>query len=117
MTDMSRLPESLAAWGGKDFSATLKREIMSLGVLRTLLARCINRFGAIDDPITVMVLGADDRGKSIEARMFILFSLVEMSYHCPVGHVADSVFCACGVTAHIDKSNAETTFVAASDAE
>lgn len=116
MTDLFRLPESMAAWGREDFSTTLKREIISLGVLRLMLARHTNRLGSIDDPITVMVLGADERGEIVEARVSVLFTVTGTAYCCPVGHVEDSICCSCEVTMLIDKSNAEATFLTIGDA-
>ena len=57
MTDLVRLPETLAAWGTPDFVTTLKREIETLDTLRLALTRRMNGFGTIDEPITVMMLG------------------------------------------------------------
>jgi hypothetical protein len=34
-----------------------------------LLARRMNGFGSFDEPVTAMVLGADDQGEFIEARI------------------------------------------------
>ena len=57
MTDVFRLPKALAAWGTADFITTLKREVEVHSAVRAALARSMNGFGAIDEPITVMMLG------------------------------------------------------------
>lgn len=111
MTDVFRLPEALAAWGTADFISTLKREIEAFGALRLVLAQCLNGFGAVDDLITVMVLGADDGGEAIEVRMTLLYLVTETAYCCPVGQLEDKVHGACEMMVRIDKTGAEALFI------
>lgn len=110
MTDVFRLPEALAAWGTADFITSLKREVGVHSAVRTALARRMNGFGTIDEPITVMVLGADDHGEIIEARITLLYTITETVYRCPDCSAEDVVHGACEVTVQIDKKTAATTF-------
>lgn len=111
MTDMFRLPEALAVWGSADFITTLKREIETLDTLRLALTRRMNGFGAIDEPITVIVLGADDHGEIIEARITILYTVTERAYRCPDCSGEDVVHGACEMTVRVDKRTAVTAFL------
>jgi len=111
MTDLVRLPETLAAWGTPDFVTTLKREIETLDTLRLALTRRMNGFGTIDEPITVMVLGADDQGELIEARIIILNMVTETVYRCPDCSGEDIVHGACELTVRVDKRTAAATFL------
>lgn len=77
---MFRLPEALAAWGTAEFITTLKSELEALGEQRLVLAPCVNGFGTISDPITAMVLGVDDLGEAIEARIAFLYTVIEAAY-------------------------------------
>ena len=110
MTDAFRLPEALAAWSTEHFIATLKREVKVHSAVRAVLARCMNGFGTIDEPITVMVLGADDQGEIIEARITILYTVTETVYRCPDCSGEDVVHGACEMTIRIDKTSAEALF-------
>jgi hypothetical protein len=109
--DVFWLPKALAAWGTADFIATLKREVEVHSALHAALARSINVFSAIDEPITVTVLGADDQGEIIEARITILYTVIETVYRCPdcTGENVDHG--ACEMTVRIDKRTAATTFL------
>jgi hypothetical protein len=111
MTDVFWLPKALAAWGTADFITTLKREVEVHGVLRAALARRMNGFGAIDEPITVLVLGADDQGEIIETRITILYTATETVYRCPGCSGEDVVHGACEMTVLIDKKIAVATFL------
>jgi hypothetical protein len=111
MTGVSRFPEALAAWGTPDFITTLKREIEMLDTLRLALARRMNGFGAIDEPITVMVLGANDQGEIIEARITTLYTVTGTVYRCPDCTGEDVVHGACEMTVRIDKRTAAATFL------
>lgn len=111
MTDVFRFPEILAAWGTADFITTLKREVGLHSVVRAALARRMNGFGSIDEPITVMVLGADDLGEIIEARITLLYTVTETVYRCPDCSGEDTVQGACEMTVHIDKKTAVSTFL------
>ena len=111
MTDVFRLPEALAAWGSADFITTLKREIETLDTLRLALTRRMNGFGAIDEPITTMVLRADDQGEIIEVRATILYTVTETVYRCPDCSGEDVVHGACEMTVLIDKRTAVTAFL------
>lgn len=111
MTDVFRLPKALAAWGTADFITTLKREVEVHSAVRAALARRMNGFGAIDEPITAMVLGVDDRGEAIEARITLLYTVTETVYRCPDCSAEDVVHGACEMTVQIHKSTAATTFL------
>ncbi|MDP1925151.1 MAG: hypothetical protein Q8K57_10255 [Thiobacillus sp.] len=111
MTDVFRLPKALAAWGTADFITTLKREVEVHSAVRAALARSMNRFGVIDEPITVMVLGADEQGEIVEARITILYTVTETVYSCPDCSAEDVVHGACEMTVLIDKGTAVTTFL------
>lgn len=110
MTEVFRLPKTLAAWGTADFITTLKREVEVHSAVRAALARCMNGFGTIDEPITVMVLGADDQGEIIEARITILYTVTETAYRCPDCSGEDVVHGACEMTVQIDKRTSVSTF-------
>ena len=110
MTDVLKLPEALAAWSTPDFIPTLKREIGTLDTLRWLLARRMNGFGSIDEPVTVMVLGADDQDEIIEARITLLYTVTATVYRCPDCSGEDVVHEACEMTVRIDKRTAAATF-------
>lgn len=111
MTDVFRLHEVLAAWGTVDFISTLKREVGMHSVVRAALTRRMNGFGSIDEPITVMVLEADDQGEIIEARITLLYTVTETVYRCPDCSGEDIVHRACEMTVRIDKKTAMSTFL------
>jgi hypothetical protein len=117
MTDVFRLPEALAAWGTSDFVTTLKREIEMLDTLRLALTRRMNGFGTIDEPITVMVLGADEQGEAIEARITTLYTVTGTVYQCPDCSGEDVVHGACEMAVRIDKRTATVTFLFHSENE
>jgi hypothetical protein len=110
MTDVFRLPEALAAWGTPDFIATLKREIGVLDTQRLTLTRRMNGFGSIDEPVAVMVHGADDQGEFIEARITLLYTVTATVYRCPDCSGEDVVHEACEMTVRLDKRTAAATF-------
>jgi hypothetical protein len=111
MTDVFWLPKALAAWGTADFITTLKREVEMHSALRAALARRVNVFGAIDEPITAMVLGADDRGEAIEARITLLYTVAETTYCCPVGQMEQATHGVYEMEVRINKRSAVTTFL------
>jgi hypothetical protein len=111
MTNVFSLPEALAAWGTPEFIATLKREIGTLDALRLALSRRTNGFGTIDEPVAVMVLGADDQGEFIEARITLLDTVTGTVYRCPDCSGEDVVHEACEMTVRIDKRTAAATFL------
>ena len=111
MTDVFRFPKALAAWGTADFITMLKREVEVHSAVRAALARSMNGFGAIDEPITVMVLGADEQGEIVEARITILYTVTETVYSCPDCSAEDVVHGDCEMTVRIDKRTAAATFL------
>ena len=111
MTDVFRFPKALAAWCTADFITMLKREVEVHSAVRAALARSMNGFGAIDEPITVMVLGADEQGEIVEARITILYTVTETVYSCPDCSAEDVVHGACEMTVRIDKRTAAATFL------
>jgi hypothetical protein len=110
MTHAFRFSEALAALGTPDFIPTLKREIETLDTLRWILARRMNGFGSIDAPVAVMVLGADEQGEAIEARITLLYTETATVYRCPDCSGEDVVHEACEMTVRIDKRTAAATF-------
>ncbi|OGU20128.1 MAG: hypothetical protein A2580_03270 [Hydrogenophilales bacterium RIFOXYD1_FULL_62_11] len=71
----------------------------------------MNGFGCIDDPITVIVFGADDRGEAIEARITLLYTETETAYCCPVGPMEQATHEVCEMEVRIDKRTAVTSFL------
>ena len=111
MTDVCRLPEALAAWGTADFITTLKHGVEVHSAVRAALARSMNGFGAIDGPITAMVLGTDEQDEIVEARITILYTVTETAYCCPVGPMEQATHEVCEMEIRIDKRTAVTTFL------
>lgn len=106
------LPRAMSAWNTDAFTATLKHEIEALGAAALGLDQCLTGFGIIDEAITVIVLGVDDQGEIIEARIIILFTVTETIYRCPDCSGEDVVQGACEMTVRIDKSDAGAVFMA-----
>lgn len=75
----------------------LKREVEVNSAVRAELARSMNGLGAIDEPITVMVLGADEQGKIVEARITI-YTVAGTVDSCPDCSAEDVVHGACEMT-------------------
>lgn len=59
-----------------------------------------------------MVLGTDDQGEPIEARIIILFTVTETIYRCPDCSGEDFVQRACEMTVRINKSDADAVITA-----
>lgn len=109
------LPEALSAWNTEAFVATLKREVEALEAQPLHLDRCQNGYGVLHDGVTVILLGATDRGSAIEARIAILYTVTETAYCCPVGPVEQSTPCHVEMMVRIDKATAGTTFTRDAD--
>lgn len=79
---MIRLPESLRAWNTPTFDAVLKgeleRQARELPLQQALAATSV----ALDDAVSVMVLGAADEGGVIRARVGVFFSGVVAGCGC-----------------------------------
>jgi len=58
-----------------------------------------------------MVLGADDQGEIIGARITLLYTVTETVYRFPDCSAEDVVHGACEMTVQIDKGTAVTTFL------
>lgn len=101
------LPESIAAWGTAGFFAALKRELLSPGALREALTRSLDSFGTIDDPIAVMMLGLEDLGESVEARIAVSYTVTEAVYDCPIGMTEQTAHELREMTVRIDRRTAE----------
>lgn len=57
-----------------------------------------------------MVLGAEDKGAAIEARIAVLHMVTETPYCCPIGPIEQSTQCHAEMTVRIDKKTAEAVF-------
>lgn len=80
---MTKLIESLDAWGTALFNATLKREIESLPAGRLPLQQCVRQGSyALDDNFSVMVLSINDDGDAIGARIGIFFNSIIAGCSC-----------------------------------
>ncbi|MCP9460517.1 MAG: hypothetical protein NNA19_09590 [Nitrospira sp.] len=111
------LPGALLAWNTDTFAVTLKHDIEVLGAAAIGLDRCLTGFGIIDKAITVIVLGADDQDEVIEARIMILYTVIETLYCCPDCSGEDAVQKACEMTVYIRKSDAASLFIASPSSE
>ena len=58
---MIRLPDSFSTWGTADFRLALKRELETFGPAGLPLQQGLSAISyTLDDPVTVVVMGADD---------------------------------------------------------
>lgn len=111
MSGKLELPCAMSAWNTDAFAAALKQEIEALGAAALGLDRCLTGFGVIDEAITVIVLGADDHGELLEARIIILFTVTETMYRCPDCSGEDVAQGACEMTVRITKSGAGAVLI------
>ncbi len=71
---MIRLPESLRAWNTPAFEAALKRELERAAAELPLQQAVTSTSVALDDKVSVMVLGAEEAGGVIRARVGVFFA-------------------------------------------
>lgn len=103
------LPESLRAWGGDAFAATLKRELGALPSGALPLHPGTTQGGYVDDgDIAVTVLDATEDARCIQARVGVFFTEVVPSCSCGDEPLAVNAYCA--VRIGIDRDTAEATF-------
>lgn len=108
---MLRLESALSVWGRPEFEATLKRELMQLGIADLpLQAGLTSGSQAIDRPISVIIKRIDDAGHVIRARVGIFFKSVIAGCSCaddptPLNELDEF----CELQLDIDKMTADTT--------
>lgn len=110
MNDLIELRQAFTAWNTEAFTATLKKEIEALGAVCLPLEGSLNTFGAVGDDISVMVLGVEDNGATIEARITVQCTVAETQYCCPIGAVEQCSPHHVEMTVRIDKKTASTDF-------
>jgi hypothetical protein len=80
---MIHLPKSAKAWQQPGFSATLKQEIEQLQGGQLPLQQCLTSSShALDDAVSVMVLGVSDDPGFINARVGVFFSGIIAGCNC-----------------------------------
>jgi len=105
---MIRLDQSLRAWGGADFGATLKREVEKLGAELLPLQQGLSYSNYVtESPITVMVHRVAEMEKVIRIRAGIFYHGIIGGCSCaddptPVGENNEY----CEVQIDIDKATA-----------
>jgi len=107
---MIRLDQSLRAWGGAGFGATLKREVEKLGAEQLPLQQGLSGSSSVaESPITVMVHRVAEMEKVIRIRAGIFYQGIIGGCSCaddptPIGENNEY----CEVQLDIDKATAIT---------
>ena len=105
---MIQLPDTLSAWNTADFRQILKRELESLGPAGLPLQQGLSRSSyALDEPVTVVVMGADEEAEAIRARVGVFYSGVIAGCSCaddPTPVEAENEYCELEIV--IDKNTA-----------
>jgi hypothetical protein len=108
---MSRLSQSLNAWGTPEFVAVLKQELEQLGADRLPLQQGLSASSvALDDPISVMITGVAEDSGFIHVRAGIFYSGIIAGCSCaddPTPVSENNEYCE--VRIDIDKATAEAT--------
>jgi hypothetical protein len=116
---MIHLPEAVKAWNQPDFHATLKLEIEQLpGGQLPLQQGLSSSSHALDDAVSVMVLGASDDPGFIHARVGVFFSGIIAGCSCaddPTPVDTQNEYCELRLT--IAKATAETAVTPLADRE
>lgn len=116
---MIHLPEAVKAWNQPGFSATLKHEIEQLPSGQLPLQQCLSSSShALDDAVSVMVLGASDDPGFIHARVGVFFSGIIAGCSCaddPTPVDTQNEYCELRLT--IAKATAETAVTPLADRE
>jgi hypothetical protein len=114
---MIRLPDTLNAWNTPDFRQTLKRELERLGPAGLPLQQGLSASSyALDDPVTVVVIGADDEAEAIRARVGVFYSGIIAGCSCaddPTPVEAQNEYCELEIV--IDKTSAVASIGLAAD--
>jgi hypothetical protein len=114
---MIRLPDSLSTWGTADFRLALKRELETLGLAGLPLQQGLSASSyALDDPVTVVVMGADDDAQAIRARVGVFYSGIIAGCSCaddPTPVEAQNEYCEVEIS--IDKTTAAARIDLAAD--
>jgi hypothetical protein len=114
---MIRLPDSLSTWGTADFRLALKRELETLGPAGLPLQQGLSASSyALDDPVTVVVMGADDDAQAIRARVGVFYSGIIAGCSCaddPTPVEAQNEYCELEIS--IDKTTAAARIDLAAD--
>lgn len=110
MNKTIKLPRALAMWHTDNFAGALRQEIEALGADSLGLNRYATGFYSTTHAISVMVLGAEDQGDSIDARIIILSTVTEEAYACPVGMDTRTAHYQHEGTVRLDKMNAAAFF-------
>ncbi len=107
---MIRLEKSLRAWGGADFEAILKREVVELGADELPLQQGLSHSNYVaDSPITVLIHRVTDTENMIRIKAGIFYQGIIGGCSCaddptPVGENNEY----CEVQIEIDKTTAAT---------
>jgi hypothetical protein len=108
---MIRLPQALSAWNSLTFNDVLKRELEQLGAAELPLQQCLTASShALDDPVSVMIIGVANEAGLIHAKVGIFFSGVIAGCSCaddPTPVEVQNEYCELSLA--IDKSTAEAT--------
>lgn len=114
---MIQLPDSLSAWNTADFKPALKRELEGLGPAGLPLQQGLSRSSyALDEPVTVVVMGADDEADAIRVRVGVFYSGIIAGCSCaddPTPVEAMDEYCELEIV--IDKTTAATRIELAAD--
>ncbi|MDO9600903.1 MAG: hypothetical protein Q7J02_01170 [Rhodocyclaceae bacterium] len=116
---MMHLPKSVKAWNQPGFRATLKLEIEQLPSGQLPLQQCLSSSShALDDAVSVMVLGVSDDSGFIHARVGVFFSGIIAGCSCaddPTPVDTQNEYCELQLT--IAKETAETAVKPLADRE
>lgn len=107
---MFRLPESLAAWNTPDFAAVLRREVerQAIGHL-PLQAGLAASSVALAEDCRVMVLGAEEAGPDLRARIGVFYAGLVAGCNCaddPTPAAPQPEYCE--IELRIDRATGET---------
>ena len=106
---MHTLKKSLAQWGTKQFSKTLKQELESLAKGVLPLESATTQGGLVDDSnISALINHFSENDTSIQTKVGIFFNEVVAGCNCDDDPVADNTYCE--ILESIDKISAATEF-------
>ena len=111
---MARFAAALRAWNGPDFASALKSDIRSLASGVLPLHAAVTRGGYVDDGnLEVTVLGSDDHGSAIEARVGVFFTEIVINCGCGDDPMEENAYCEMRI--RIDKATAAAAFTVLGD--
>jgi hypothetical protein len=106
---MSRLTNSLQAWGTDSFTGVLKKELQELGSGVLPLHEGVSQGGIVDDSnISASVLHVTENEESIAASVGVFFT--EIVGGCSCGDDPMEANAYCEINVRIDKHCAEAVF-------